>query len=107
MATFLPTFARRRLSRGELVILLFFVVQALDAGLTYWGIMRFGRSIEANPLLAQLMAALGDGPALVSAKCAAAGFGMVLHLTQVHRIVAVLTLFYLVAAVIPWMWVLW
>ena len=34
-----------RLSRGELAILVFFVVQALDAGLTYWGVTVYGRSI--------------------------------------------------------------
>lgn len=106
MAIWFPTFARRRLSRGELAIVVFFVVQALDAALTYWGIARFGREIEANPLIAGLMESLGEGPALASAKFAAAGFGIVLHLTQVHRIVAVLTLFYLGAAIIPWMWLL-
>jgi hypothetical protein len=99
-------FVCRRLTRGELAILVFFVVQALDAGLTYWGIARFGRSIEANPLLAHLMEAVGEGPALLSAKVVAASFGIVLHLTQVHRVVALLTLFYLCAAIVPWVWLL-
>jgi hypothetical protein len=106
MATGPPVLARRRLTRGELAILVFFVVQALDAALTYWGIARFGRSIEANPLLAHLMEAVGEGPALLSAKVVAACFGIVLHLTQVHRVVAVLTLFYLCVAIVPWVWLL-
>lgn len=95
-----------RLTRGELAIVVFFVVQALDAGLTYWGVTVYGRSIEANPLIASLMHSVGEGPALASAKVTAAGCGMILHLTGVHRIVAALTLFYLVAAIGPWMWVL-
>lgn len=95
-----------RLRRGELAIVVFFVVQALDAGLTYWGVTVYGRSIEANPLIASLMHTVGEGPALASAKMTAAGCGMILHLTEVHRIVAALTVFYLVAAIGPWMWVL-
>jgi hypothetical protein len=31
---------------------------------------------------------------------------MILHLTQVHRIVAALTAFYVCAALLPWVWVL-
>ena len=106
MATLVRKFAFFDLSRGELAILGFFFVQALDAGLTYWGVALHGPSIEGNPLLASLMYSLGAGPALASAKVAAAGFGMILHLTEVHRIVAVLTAFYVCAAIGPWMWVL-
>jgi hypothetical protein len=96
----------RDLSRGDLAILAFFVVQALDAAFTYWGVAQHGREIEGNPLLASLMFSMGEGPALASAKLAAAGCGMILHLTHVHRIVAVLTLFYVCAALVPWMYVL-
>jgi hypothetical protein len=106
MATLVRKFAFFDLSRGELAILGFFVVQALDAALTYWGVALYGRSIEGNPLIASLMYAVGAGPALASAKFAAAGFGMILHLAEVHRIVAVLTAFYVCAAIGPWMWVL-
>lgn len=89
-----------------MVILTFFVVQALDAAFTYWGVALYGPSIEGNPLLASLMTTIGEGPALASAKLMAAGFGIVLHLTQVHRIVAALTALYVGAALVPWMWVL-
>ena len=104
MAALVRKFRYFDLSRGELAILLFFVVQALDAAFTYWGVVAYGQSIEANPLIAGLMQTIGEGPALASAKVAAAGFGMILHLTQVHRIVAALTLFYVCAALGPWMW---
>lgn len=106
MATLLRKFQNRTLSRGELAILAFFIAQALDAAFTYWGVALHGRSIEGNPLLASLMISIGEGPALASAKLAAAGCGMILHLTEVHRIVVVLTAFYVCAALLPWMWVL-
>ncbi len=106
MATLLRKFHSRSLSKGEIAILAFFVAQALDAAFTYWGIAIHGPDIEGNPLLASLMASMGEGPALASAKLAAAGFGMVLHLTHVHKIVAALTLLYVCAALIPWVWVL-
>ena len=106
MASLVRKFQTRSLSKGELAILAFFVAQALDAAFTYWGVALHGRGIEANPLLASLMFSIGEGPALASAKLVAAGCGMILHLTHVHRIVAVLTGFYVCAALLPWMWVL-
>jgi hypothetical protein len=106
MATLLHKFLYRELSKGELAILAFFIAQALDAAFTYWGVAHHGHDIEGNPLLASLMVSIGEGPALASAKLAAAGCGMFLHLTNVHRIVAALTLLYVCAALLPWMWVL-
>ena len=91
---------------GNTVIVLFFIAQALDGALTYVGVSTLGRDIEGNPLLHWLMGAAGSGPALALAKLAAAGFGMVLHLASVHRAVAVLTLLYMSAAVVPWVAVL-
>lgn len=106
MAMFARRFAAFHLTRGDIAILVFFVVQALDAAFTYWGVAAYGRSIEANPLIAHLMHAIGEGPALASAKFTAAACGMILHLTEVHRIVVALTVFYLAAAIGPWMWLL-
>ena len=91
---------------GHVVIVLFFVAQALDGALTYVGVATLGRDMEANPLLHWLMTATGDGPALAMAKLSAVGFGMVLHLAAVHRAVFLLTLLYVSAAVVPWMAVL-
>jgi hypothetical protein len=88
---------------GNIVIILFFVSQALDGAFTYIGILTFGTSIEGNPLLAWLMAAVGPGTALAGAKLAAVGFGMILHLAAVHRVVAILTAIYVSAALLPWM----
>ena len=105
MATLVRKFRHRNLTKGELAILAFFLAQALDAAFTYWGVALHGRGIEANPILASLMWSIGEGPALASAKLTAAGCGMILHLTQVHKIVAALTLFYVCAALLPWMYV--
>ena len=91
---------------GNAVIILFFLAQALDGGLTYVGVTALGRDVEGNPLLHWLMGAAGYGPALALAKLAAAGFGIVLHMASVHRAIALLTLLYLSAAVVPWMAVL-
>lgn len=91
---------------GDLVIVLFFVAQALDGALTYVGVQSIGREIEGNPLLFWLMGVAGHGPGLALAKLVAAGFGIVLHLTGVHRAVFLLTLLYLTAAVVPWIAVL-
>ena len=88
---------------GNVVIIMFFVCQALDGAFTYIGILTWGPSIEGNPLLAWLMAAVGPGTALASAKLTAAGFGMILHLAAVHRAVAILTAIYVSAALVPWM----
>jgi hypothetical protein len=91
---------------GDAVILAFFTAQALDGVFTYIGVTAIGRDVEANPLLHWLMGATGHGLALAIAKFTAAGFGIVLHLTRVHRAVALLTLLYLAVAIVPWMAVL-
>ena len=70
--------------------------------MTYIGVRTFGPTIEGNPLLAWLMASLGEAPALAGAKLAAAGFGIILHLASVHRAVALLTALYVSAALLPW-----
>jgi uncharacterized membrane protein len=87
---------------GNTVIVMFLLCQMLDGALTYVGVQTFGRQIEANPLLAWLMNEVGDGTAVTSAKVVAGSCGIALHLTAVHRIVAVLTLVYVGFAVIPW-----
>ena len=91
---------------GNTVIVLFFIAQALDGALTYLGVSLLGRDVEGNPLLHWLMGAAGHGPALAIAKLSAAGFGIILHLASVHRAVALLTLLYLSAAIVPWVAVL-
>lgn len=84
-------------------MVLFLIAQALDGALTYVGVTLLGLHMEANPLLAWLMATMGCAAALTSVKLAASILGIVLHLSSVHRIVAALAAFYLAIAVLPWL----
>jgi uncharacterized membrane protein len=87
---------------GDTVIVLFLLAQAADGVMTYVGVTTLGVHLEANPLLATLMTLFGEGTAVAGAKVLASGLGMSLHLLGVHRILAILTFVYFVAAVLPW-----
>jgi len=102
----LPVLSPRRSWFGDLVILVFLMSQALDGVLTYLGLKQFGSGIEANPLISSALPVLGHGVTVASAKLMAAGCGIVLHVTGVHRVVALLTAFYLAGAVVPWVAIL-
>lgn len=91
---------------GDFVVLAFLVVQALDGALTYVGLSTIGRVVEGNPLVAGLMASFGMGYGLAGAKLFAVSLGIGLHLFGTHRLMALLTAFYLAAAVVPWVAVL-
>ena len=64
-------------------------------------------SIEGNPLITWLMSVMGEGPGLATAKVTAGFFGMLLHLSAVHKAVAILAGFYIVVAIIPWLAILY
>jgi hypothetical protein len=87
---------------GDVVIVVFLASQALDGILTYLGIVEFGPTIEANPVVAALMGSIGHGAALTTVKVLAASLGIALHLGRVHRVLAILTIFYLLGSVVPW-----
>ncbi|HYT75870.1 MAG TPA: DUF5658 family protein [Vicinamibacterales bacterium] len=84
----------------------FLVAQACDGVLTYVGVSVYGARIEGNPLLGWLMASIGQGLALAATKAAAGAFGIALHLSAVHRLVAALAAFYLAVAIVPWIAIL-
>jgi hypothetical protein len=92
----------RRSLFGDVVLVAFLLVQCCDGVFTYVGVAAFGLGIEANPIVAGLMAHLGHGPGLLSAKVMAVFLGICLHLREVHLAVAMLTGFYAAAAVAPW-----
>ena len=92
---------------GDAALLLFLLAQACDGVLTYVGVTVYGPHVEANPLISWLMSCLGSGPGLAAAKLTAGVFGIALHLSAVHKTVAVLTAFYFAAAVGPWIAVLY
>ena len=91
---------------GDVALLLFLLAQASDGVLTYIGVSTYGIAIEGNPIIVWLMEAMGEGPALTAAKMTAAVFGMALHLSAVHKAVALLAVFYLTVAIVPWMAIL-
>jgi hypothetical protein len=91
---------------GDVALLLFLLAQASDGVLTYVGVATYGVGIEGNPLIAWLMGAMGQGLALTTAKLTAGLFGIALHLTAVHKVVAVLAAFYFAVAVVPWIAIL-
>ena len=91
---------------GDVALVAFLLAQACDGVLTYVGVSTYGVRMEGNPLLGWLMATVGQGFAVTAAKTAAGAFGIALHLTSVHRVVALLTALYVAAAVVPWIGVL-
>ena len=93
---------RRRYLFGDIALVAFLLAQAFDGVLTYVGVSIYGPHIEGNPLIAWLMATIGEGPGLATAKVTAGIFGIALHLSDVHKAVAALTVFYLAVAIAPW-----
>jgi hypothetical protein len=91
---------------GDVVVIVFLLAQCFDGVFTYVGVLSFGMSIEANPLIASLMETFGHGVALTGAKLLAASLGICLHLRQIHSAVAVLAGFYIVVAIVPWVMIL-
>jgi hypothetical protein len=87
---------------GDIALVVFLIAQVLDGALTYLGVTLYGPQMEGNPLIAWLMARMGDGPGLATAKITASFFGIVLHLSAVHKAVALLAAFYVVVAIVPW-----
>jgi hypothetical protein len=85
----------------------FVLVQALDGGMTFVGMHTFGTPIEANPLIAWYVSALGPALALCAAKLFAVGCGIALYLTARYRTLAALAFTYLVGAVGPWIYLFW
>jgi hypothetical protein len=98
--------ATRRSLFGDIALVLFLLAQASDGVLTYVGVSVYGTQMEGNPFIAWLMALMGEGPALATAKLTAGGFGILLHLSAVHKAVAYLALFYFVVAICPWVAIL-
>jgi hypothetical protein len=98
----LPTSNTRDSRFGDIAVVTFMVVQALDGILTYLGVHIWGPSVEANPLISSAVSFAGVGTGVAMAKLFAVGLGMVLHLRRVHGVVALLTAFYVAVAIVPW-----
>jgi len=96
----------RRPGAVEGLWLAFAAVQVLDGVLTYLGVRTFGLSIEANPLVAWYAGTLGPAAGLIAAKLFAVACASILYATARHRTVAVLTVIYVLFAIVPWAHVL-
>lgn len=92
----------RRSLFGDVALIFFLLTQCFDGVLTYVGVASFGLSAEANPIILALMTTFGEGTALAGAKIVAAALGICLHLREIHSVVALLTVFYVAAAIVPW-----
>jgi hypothetical protein len=87
---------------GDLAMLVFVLVQALDGALTYLGVHTWGPAIEANPLVSSAVSMAGVGAGLMVAKLFAITLGILLHLRQAHTVIAALSAFYIAVAILPW-----
>jgi hypothetical protein len=99
--TFLAT-AEKRARYGYIAIVAFLLTQAIDGVLTYQGVSLHGLPAEANPLAARAMTVFGLVPAVTGIKLITCTIGVSLYVLGVHRVVALLTAVYFVAAVLPW-----
>jgi hypothetical protein len=98
-----PVFFRGwRPSSAQIAWLAFVLVQALDGAMSYVGVSLHGPGIEGNPLVAWYLEAFGPAVGFTVAKLFAVTCGAVLYLTARHRWVAILTVVYVVFAVVPW-----
>jgi hypothetical protein len=87
---------------GDAAVIVFLFVQVMDGVLTYLGVHIWGPAIEANPIVSSVVSLAGVGVGLAGAKLVAVAFGIVLHLRGVHNVIALLTAFYIAAAILPW-----
>jgi len=88
--------------RAWLPLMLFVVVQIADGVLTHLGIVRFGVGAEANPLLVHSMMSIGSTSTLMVAKSVAIAGGGVLHVHAYYLLLAMITVGYVFATVLPW-----
>jgi uncharacterized membrane protein len=91
---------------GNVALVMFLLAQALDGVLTYVGVSTYGLRMEGNPFVGWLMSSMGEAAGLATAKVAAGFFGIALHLSAVHKTVALLAVFYVAVAVVPWLAIL-
>jgi len=84
------------------VLIIFAAMQLADGVMTAAGAAQYGTSIEANPLLVFLFGVVGTGVTIVAMKLFAILCATLLHLREQYSALAILTLVYLFAAIVPW-----
>lgn len=89
------------------MLLAFVIVQTLDGAFTYMGVTTFGSTIEANPVVAWYIGSMGVAVGLVGIKTVGLLCAATLHYCHRHWTLGLLTMLYLLAAVLPWTRLLW
>lgn len=97
------SFSKKAFVLGAALVL----AQVLDGVLTYIGLSIYGKHMEGNPILRQLIFEWGKAPALTAAKLFAIGAAVILafqaHTRRwVRPIILVLVCIYLILAIVPW-----
>lgn len=87
------------------------IFQALDGLFTSIGVSRYGVEVEGNPLLRHLMEEFGAIEALTIVKLVAIGIVVILtflarKVTWIKGAMGAITCIYLLAAIIPWTYIL-
>lgn len=90
---------------SRVVLMLFLVAQAFDGLFTYTAVHAYGLHAEGNVLIATWMSLVGPAMALFGAKTVAAACGLLLYFHNAHRTLMLLTAFYALGAIGPWMMV--
>jgi len=93
-------------TRALWALALFAAVQIADGAMTAAGVAVYGSGIEGNPLLRVVAEGAGFGVTLVGAKLVAITFAALLQHRAMHLTLALLTLMYVGAAILPWTFVL-
>jgi hypothetical protein len=92
----------KRQTPGAWVLVIFAAIQLADGVMTAVGAAQYGTSIEANPLLVFLFGVVGTGATIVAMKLFAILCATLLHLREKYSALAILTLVYVFAAIVPW-----
>ena len=90
---------------SRVMLLVFLAAQAFDGVFTYVAVHAYGPTAEGNMLIATWMSLVGPAPALFGAKVVAGACGILLYARGVHRTLALLTMFYVIGAIGPWLMV--
>jgi len=89
-------------TRAIWMLALFVATQLADGALTAAGVAQFGMQIEGNPLIHFAAEGAGFGATLVIAKLFAVSCATLLYAQARHLTLAVLTLAYVIGAIVPW-----
>ena len=98
---------KKYLTPEALLIVAFLILQGLDGSLTYL-VLSLDEWLEGNFVLTHAIKTIGAAPALYLGKLIASLLGILIYLKAPRgkrQILGTLVALYLVAAVLPWLWI--